>query len=244
MRRAMADAEVGDDQYGEDPTVNALEEAYAARVGKPAALFVPSGVMANQIALRVLCRPGALVIAGRRQHAQLDAVQLLQGRSRNRLVQGLAAFVDAQDAACLLLVLDAGFGAQRQKLRPAVAADRGDLGRVGAGACRQALTQEGEAPGPLVRIGAQAKQHRRVFAPQPFEHLLRRRWIGPGLGVAGRNLAAVGEAGFHRGRILAVDDRDLMPGAGQIPSAGHADYAGAQDCNFHFFNRAVRQAVK
>jgi threonine aldolase len=68
MRRAMADAEVGDDQYGEDPTVNALEEAYAERVGKPAAVFVPSGVMANQIALRVLCRPGALVIAGRRQH--------------------------------------------------------------------------------------------------------------------------------------------------------------------------------
>ena len=68
MRRAMAAAEVGDDQYGEDPTVNALEETYAERVGKPAALFVPSGVMANQIALRVLCRPGALVIAGRRQH--------------------------------------------------------------------------------------------------------------------------------------------------------------------------------
>ncbi len=68
MRRAMAEAEVGDDQYGEDPTVRALEEAYAARVGKPAAVFVPSGVMANQIALRVLCRPGALVLAGRRQH--------------------------------------------------------------------------------------------------------------------------------------------------------------------------------
>jgi threonine aldolase len=68
MRRAMADAEVGDDGYGEDPTVTALEEAYAARVGKPAAVFVPSGVMANQLALRVLCAPGALVIAGRRQH--------------------------------------------------------------------------------------------------------------------------------------------------------------------------------
>jgi threonine aldolase len=68
MRRAMAEAEVGDDQYGEDPTVSALEEAYAARVGKPAAVFVPSGVMANQIALRVLCRPGGLVLAGRRQH--------------------------------------------------------------------------------------------------------------------------------------------------------------------------------
>src|ERR1700676_2385946 len=68
MRRAMADAEVGDDQYGEDPTVNALEEAYAERVGKPAALYVPSGTMANQVALRALCPPGRLAIAGRRQH--------------------------------------------------------------------------------------------------------------------------------------------------------------------------------
>jgi threonine aldolase len=64
----MADAEVGDDGYGEDPTVIALEEAYAQRVGKPAALYVPSGTMANQVALRVLTRRGDLVIAGRRQH--------------------------------------------------------------------------------------------------------------------------------------------------------------------------------
>ncbi len=68
MRRAMAEAEVGDDGYGDDPTVNALEEAYAERVGKPAAMFVPSGTMANQVALRVLCPPGRLAIAGRRQH--------------------------------------------------------------------------------------------------------------------------------------------------------------------------------
>ena len=53
MRRAMADAEVGDDDYGEDPTVRALEELFAERVGKPAALFVASGVMGNQIAFRV-----------------------------------------------------------------------------------------------------------------------------------------------------------------------------------------------
>ncbi len=68
MRRAMADAEVGDDDYGEDPTVRALEETFAARVGKPAALFVASGVMANQIAIRVLSGPGTAVVAGRRQH--------------------------------------------------------------------------------------------------------------------------------------------------------------------------------
>ena len=68
MRRAMAEAEVGDDVYGEDPTVNQLQDLYAERVGKEAALFVPSGVMANQLALRVLARPGTTVIAGARQH--------------------------------------------------------------------------------------------------------------------------------------------------------------------------------
>ena len=71
MRRAMADAEVGDDVYGEDPTVNALEAAYAERVGKEAALFVPSGTMANQLALRLLTTPATTVIAGRRQHIVL-----------------------------------------------------------------------------------------------------------------------------------------------------------------------------
>ncbi|MGH9265797.1 MAG: threonine aldolase family protein [Acidimicrobiales bacterium] len=68
MRRAMAEAEVGDDVYGEDPTVNALEEAFAARVGKEAALYVPSGTMGNQLALRLLAAPGTTVLAGRRQH--------------------------------------------------------------------------------------------------------------------------------------------------------------------------------
>jgi threonine aldolase len=68
MRRAMAAAEVGDDDYGEDPTVRMLEEAFAERLGKPAAVFVPSGTMANQIAFRVLARAGTAVVAGRRQH--------------------------------------------------------------------------------------------------------------------------------------------------------------------------------
>jgi threonine aldolase len=68
MRRAMATAEVGDDVYGEDPTVNALEEAFAARVGKEASLFVPSGTMGNQLALRLLAPAGTTVLAGHRQH--------------------------------------------------------------------------------------------------------------------------------------------------------------------------------
>src|ERR1700736_5430206 len=68
MRRAMADAEVGDDVYAEDPTVNELQEVFAERVGKDAALYVPSGTMANQLAIRLLTRPGDVVVAGARQH--------------------------------------------------------------------------------------------------------------------------------------------------------------------------------
>lgn len=63
MRAAMAGAEVGDDVFGEDPTVRRLEEAAAALMGKEAALLVPSGTMANQVALGALGRPGDEVIA-------------------------------------------------------------------------------------------------------------------------------------------------------------------------------------
>ena len=68
MRRAMAEAPVGDDQYGEDPSVNRLQERVAERLGKEAALFVPSGTMSNQIALKLLTRPGDEVILGEDAH--------------------------------------------------------------------------------------------------------------------------------------------------------------------------------
>lgn len=68
MRAAMAVAVVGDDQYGEDPTTNALQARIAALLGKEAALFFPSGTMANQVAVRVLTRPGDDVIVSRESH--------------------------------------------------------------------------------------------------------------------------------------------------------------------------------
>src|SRR5512136_416585 len=68
MREAMARADLGDDVYGEDPTVNRLQERVAALLGKEAALFVPSGVMANQIALAILARPGDEVLLSRGAH--------------------------------------------------------------------------------------------------------------------------------------------------------------------------------
>ena len=68
MRQAMAAAPVGDDQYGEDPTVNRLQERIAELLGKEAALFVPSGTMANQIGLKILTRPGDDVVVGDEAH--------------------------------------------------------------------------------------------------------------------------------------------------------------------------------
>ena len=62
MRRAMAEAEVGDDVYREDPTVTRLQERVAALLGKEAALYVPSGVMANQLAVQTHTRPGDEVL--------------------------------------------------------------------------------------------------------------------------------------------------------------------------------------
>ncbi|MEO8080451.1 MAG: GntG family PLP-dependent aldolase [Caldimonas sp.] len=69
MRAAMATAEDGDDQYGEDPTANRLQARMAELLGKEAALWLPSGTMANQVALRVLTRPGDEVLTSRESHA-------------------------------------------------------------------------------------------------------------------------------------------------------------------------------
>ena len=72
MREAMAEAEVGDDVYRDDPTVNRLEELAAKMLGKEAALFVPSGTMGNLLALLVHCQRGDEVIVGNRSHIYLN----------------------------------------------------------------------------------------------------------------------------------------------------------------------------
>jgi threonine aldolase len=69
MRRAMAAAPVGDDQYGEDPTVNKLQEVVAELLGKEAALLMPSGTMVNQVALKLFTQPGDDVIVSKESHA-------------------------------------------------------------------------------------------------------------------------------------------------------------------------------
>jgi threonine aldolase len=68
MRRFMCEAEVGDEQKGEDPTVNLLQDMVAELLGKEAAVFLPSGTMCNEIAMRVHCRPGDEMLAHRTAH--------------------------------------------------------------------------------------------------------------------------------------------------------------------------------
>jgi threonine aldolase len=95
MRKAMYEAEVGDDVYKEDPTVNKLQEYVAELFGKEASLFVPSGVMANQISLNVLTSPGDEIICEKDAHifhyesgspAALSGVQLYPVTGKNGIM--------------------------------------------------------------------------------------------------------------------------------------------------------------
>jgi threonine aldolase len=89
MRRAMAEAEVGDDVYGEDPTINALEERVAGLFGHEAGLFVPSGTMGNQIGLRLVCEPGQEVLCDADAHIvtyEMGAAAVLFGISTRTVV--------------------------------------------------------------------------------------------------------------------------------------------------------------
>ncbi|MTA06191.1 MAG: low specificity L-threonine aldolase, partial [Actinobacteria bacterium] len=82
MRAAMAQAPVGDDVYGDDPTVNSLEERVAALFGKEAGLFTPTGSLANQLAIRTLVKPGEEILVETRSHivrAELGAAATFSG---------------------------------------------------------------------------------------------------------------------------------------------------------------------
>ena len=104
MRRAMAEAEVGDDVFGEDPTVRRLEERTAAVLGKEAGLFVPSGVMGNQIAIRVHARSGEEAVVAERSHIyhyEAAAPAALWGVGL-RPVGGMSGVLTAEDVEAVV----------------------------------------------------------------------------------------------------------------------------------------------
>ncbi|WP_324277347.1 GntG family PLP-dependent aldolase [Blastococcus brunescens] len=98
MRRAMAEAEVGDDVYEEDPSVRALEERVAELFGHEAALFVPSGTMGNQIGMRLVCEPGQEILCDADAHVvtyEMGAAAAIFGIS-TRTVVSAGGRLDAQ----------------------------------------------------------------------------------------------------------------------------------------------------
>lgn len=116
MREAMARAEVGDDVYGEDPTVNRLQEQGATLVGKKAALFVPSGTLGNQLCLRAQSEPGREVIVDRHAHivryeqgaaGALAGVQLhwVQGARGLMTVEQIEAAIRPKDPSSIQTAL-------------------------------------------------------------------------------------------------------------------------------------------
>jgi hypothetical protein len=141
--------------------------------------------------------------------------------------------VEVQDALGQLVVLQAQLSTQLLQRGAAVEPEVDDLADVVARARRRAFTQEGQAPQPLPRVGAQAEQQRRVFLRQPLQHLQRCTRVGPGFGVGHGNLPAIGEAGLEAGRRLAVDDSDVMACLPQEPGRGDAGDAGAEHDDFH-----------
>ncbi len=101
MRRAMAEAEVGDDVFGEDPCVNRLQEMAAQLLGKEAALFVPSGTMANQLCIKVHTQPGDEIIMERTNHpfnSESGGIAALSGVQVN-LIDGQRGVITAAQVA-------------------------------------------------------------------------------------------------------------------------------------------------
>jgi hypothetical protein len=154
-------------------------------------------------------------------------------RLRDRALERRLFGVECEDAARELVVLDASVAPQFAQRVQAVERQREDLAGVLAVAERQALEEEARAPGPLPPFSARAEDERRILVPEPLRKLRRHPRLGPRLGVAGRDLPAVGEAGLESGGALAVDDGDLVTLPRQVPRARGADDPRAEHDHPH-----------
>lgn len=102
MRRAMAEAEVGDDWYGDDPTVNLLQDRAAERCGREAAAYLPTGTMCSQIALHALARPGRLVVCEENAHiggTEVSSAAVMSGLAFRRISAGRDGLLTPEQVA-------------------------------------------------------------------------------------------------------------------------------------------------
>ena len=214
MRRAMAVAEVGDDGYGEDPTVNRLQELFAEIVGKEAALFVPSGTMGNQIALRLLGRPGSAVLAGRRQHVVIYESGGAGVNSPSQL-----STVDDRDG-----VLDPA------ELRVAIEAAEHHWLPVSAICIENTHMPSGGTPWPLAAV-------REVAALGPPVHLDGARLFNASVATG----VAAADYGAPAATVMCCLSKGLAAPVGSM-LAGSADLIGAAQGERKRLGGAMRQA--
>ncbi|MCK9893026.1 GntG family PLP-dependent aldolase [Frankia sp. AgB32] len=133
MRRAMAAAEVGDDHYGEDPSVRALEEYAADLLGHEVAVFVPSGTMGNFVALRASAAVGTEIIADTEAHIvtyEMGGLAALGG-VQTRTVAGLADRADLAEVSAAIRAHDIGGAGNYNMVRTAVLAVENTHARSG-----------------------------------------------------------------------------------------------------------------
>ncbi len=140
---------------------------------------------------------------------------------------------EVQDAALQVVVAQPELAAQGAQAFAAVAGEPGEGQAVALEATRPALAEEAQPPLPLRPAGTRAEKQRRVLAPEPTQDLRHHGGLRPGLGVPGGDLAAVGERGFEGGRVVPLDHRHFVACGGEVPGAGNADHAGAENDDFH-----------
>ena len=208
----MAAAPVGDDQYGEDPSVNLLQDKVADLLGKEAALFVPSGTMANQIALKLLTSPGDEVVVGDEAHIvwhESGASAANSGVQFTVVGRG-GVFTAADFSAALQGTRSCGVSAdrtgfdrehaqsRRRRRVPAGRRDRDLRGRAQARCCelprRRPAVQCGRRDRPDARCSRRALRPR---VRRPFE----------GARLPGRQRAGRPPEGYREGRAGQTDVR-------------------------------------
>jgi len=166
-------------------------------------------------------------------HVAVAAELAHQLGRRDALRELLRIGIEGEDAALQLVVFDPRLRAQLLQAIARVERQVQALDGVVPRPRRQAFVEELQSPAPLLRIGAQPEQERRVVAAQPLQDLERCVRIGPRFRIGCRDLAAVRERGFERRARMTVEHRDLVPVLREIPGGGDAHDARAEDEDAH-----------